>query len=69
MSTTLAQDLATETSVELAHHKEFKGRPSNAAEFVLYRAIRDDRAFLPRHEDIPATIKALAGLVRVGRQK
>ena len=65
MSNTIAQDLATEASVELAHHKEFKGRASNAAEFVLFKAIRDDRVQVCRREVIPEIIKSLTVLVRV----
>ncbi len=64
MSNTIARDLATEASVELAHHKEFKGSASNAAEYVLFKAIRDDRVQVWNRLDIPEIIKALTALVR-----
>ena len=68
MSNTIAQDLATETSVELANHKEFNGKASNAAEFVLYKAVREDLVFVPRREDLPEILKALVSLVRGGNK-
>jgi len=64
MSNTIAVDLADETRVELAHHKEFKGSASNAAEFVLFKAVREDRVFIPRREDLAEILKALVSLVR-----
>lgn len=64
MSNTIAQDLATEASVELAHHKEFEGDASNAAEFVLMKAVREDRVQVWRRSDIPEIIRALTALVR-----
>ena len=64
MNNTIAQDLATEASVELAHHKEFKGKASNAAEFVLFKAIREDRVQVRDRLDIPEIIKALTALAR-----
>jgi hypothetical protein len=69
MPNTIAQDLATEASVELAHHKEFKGRASNAAEFVLFKAVREDRVFIPRRSDLGEILKALAYLVRANGGK
>lgn len=64
MPNSIAQDLATEASVELAHHREFNGRASNAAEYVLLKAVRDGRAFIPFRSDVPEIIKALTALVR-----
>ena len=68
MSNAIAQDLATEASVELSHHKEFKGRASHAAEYVLYKAVREDRVFVPRRGDLPEILKALVALVMVGNK-
>ena len=68
MSNQIATYLATETVVELKHHREFGGRISNAAEFVLFKAVRDDRVFVPRREDLTKILKALVALVR-GRNK
>jgi hypothetical protein len=64
MNNTIARDLATETSVELAHHKEFKGKASNAAEFVLFKAVRENRLIIQHRRDVPEIIKALTALVR-----
>lgn len=64
ISNATIKSLAIETSVELAHHKEFKGRASNAAEFVLLKAVRENRVFIQHREDIPVIIKALASIVR-----
>lgn len=64
MSNAIAEDLATEANVELAHHKEFKGRASNAAEYVLMKAVREDRVQIWCRSDIPTIIKALTAIVR-----
>jgi len=66
MSNAIAHDLAMETAIELANHKEFEGDASNAAHYVLYKAVREDRVFVPRREDLPEILKALVSLVRGG---
>ena len=69
MPNTIAQDLVDETTVELAHHKEFEGNATHAAEFVLFKAVREDRVFVPRREDLPEILKALVSLVRGGNKR
>jgi hypothetical protein len=62
MSNTIAQDLATETSVELANHSEFKGSASNAAEFVFFKAVREDRILMPPKDSVTEIIQSLTSL-------
>ena len=64
MTDSIAHDLADETSVELAHHTEFRGNAKFAAHYVFYHAVRDNRVEMPRLEDANDIINTLAKIVR-----